>query len=104
MVAITRRSILEEAIRTTESRGVDYDTPARNFERIARRWRVHLLNRFGVDVPLDGESVSTMMVDVKLARLEHSPRHIDSILDIAGYAACYGEIAGEESQKTKDKG
>jgi hypothetical protein len=31
------------------------------------------------------------LIDLKVARLTHDPRHRDSITDIAGYAGCLGE-------------
>ena len=89
----SRREILEAAIAATDDRGIDYGTPADNFARIARRWRAHLMNRFGVDVPIDGVSVAIMCDDIKSARLEHDPAHSDSWIDKAGYSACGAEIA-----------
>jgi hypothetical protein len=35
------------------------------------------------------------MALVKIARLANSPDHMDSWIDIAGYAACGGEIAAK---------
>jgi hypothetical protein len=32
------------------------------------------------------------LIDLKLARLGHDPKHQDSILDIAGYAAVLQEV------------
>lgn len=73
-------------------RGLNYGRPEDNFERISARWRTHLHNRFGVDLPLDAASVAMMMADMKLARLENAPGHLDSWVDLAGYAACGAEI------------
>jgi hypothetical protein len=33
------------------------------------------------------------LIDPKLAQLAHDPTHRDSLVDVAGYAACLGEIA-----------
>lgn len=90
---VSRAEILDAAQAAVADRGLDYGTPEQNFDRIARRWRAHLVNRFGVDVPIDGASVAMMMVDLKLARLESSPCHVDSWVDVAGYAGCGGELA-----------
>ena len=35
------------------------------------------------------------LVDLKLVRLTHDPRHLDSIIDIAGYAGCLAEVLGD---------
>jgi len=33
-----------------------------------------------------------MMLDFKLARLQHNPKHFDSLVDVIGYAACLAEL------------
>ena len=90
---MTKTKLLETALQTVADRGVPYGGVEDNFARIAVRWRTHLKNRFGLDVPIDPISVAMMMIDMKQARLEGAPRHQDSIVDIAGYAACLGELA-----------
>jgi hypothetical protein len=37
------------------------------------------------------------MVWMKMARLQEDPRHIDSWIDIAGYAACTAEVMNVDS-------
>jgi len=85
-------ALLEEAIRAVGDRGLNYGRPEDNFERIAARWRTHMVNRYGQSVAFDVHDVAMMMVDVKLARLENSPGHRDSWVDVAGYAACGGAM------------
>jgi hypothetical protein len=97
---VSRADHLDEAKRITAGRGESYGTPEDNFERIAARWRVHIKNRFGVDVAIDPMSVALMCADLKLARLEHDPLHLDSIVDLLGYGACYGEIAAKQRAGT----
>jgi hypothetical protein len=36
--------------------------------------------------PITAEEIPLMMICVKMSRLENSPSHIDSLVDIAGYA------------------
>ncbi len=88
-----KRRILDAAIDAVTDRGLNYGRPEDNFARIARRWEVHLLNRYGRVVKLDAHDVAMMMVDMKVARLENSPAHADSWVDVAGYAACGGAMA-----------
>lgn len=92
--------LLEDVIEIVGQRGLNYGTPEDNFERIVRRWNVHLVNRYGVGrtVPLDTIDVAQMCVDLKQARIENEPYHLDSWKDIAGYAACGGEIAHVRKQ------
>jgi hypothetical protein len=35
------------------------------------------------------------LIDLKVARLAHDPRHLDSIMDIAGYAGCLAEALSD---------
>lgn len=94
---VTKRAVLEKATEAVADRGLNYGRPEDNFDRIARRWNVHVLNRYGAGAPqLDAIDVALMMDDVKSARLENSPHHVDSWIDKAGYAACGGEIAGRD--------
>lgn len=101
-MTIGKREILEEAIAVVAGRGKSYGRPEDNFLRIARLWNAHLLNRYAdgyggdttVAIPnLDAQDVSMMMALMKIARLANDPNHHDSWVDIAGYAACGGELA-----------
>lgn len=97
---VTKVELLDMARATVADRGAHYGAPSENFERIAARWRAHIKNAFGVDVPLTAINVAVMHADVKLARLEHEPEHLDSWVDVAGYAACGADIATEPKPVT----
>lgn len=71
----------------------DYGTPERNFETIAELWRPYIRARHHVDVVFDGVDVAVMLGQVKVARLATSPGKEDNWVDLAGYAACGGEVA-----------
>lgn len=90
---MTKQECLDLAKAAVVDRGQSYGTPTDNFNRIARRWRAHLANRFGVHITLDAISVAIMCDDIKTARLEHQPDHADSWIDKCGYAACGADIA-----------
>ena len=92
---MTRAEILDRAKSAVADRGLNYGEPEDNFGRIAARWRVHLKNRFGLDVAIDSASVAIMLDDMKSARLENDPSHLDSWIDKAGYASCGGEVAAK---------
>jgi hypothetical protein len=36
--------------------------------------------------------VGLMMLDLKIARLQKNPGHYDSLVDVAGYAACLSDL------------
>ena len=45
---------------------------------------------FGTKV--SAAQVVIALLDVKLARLSSNPKHLDSQVDVAGYAACLREV------------
>ena len=62
-----------------------------NFRRIADLWNAYL----GVDT-ISAVDVAVMLSLLKVARIRSNPKHADNWIDIAGYAACGGEIATGE--------
>lgn len=64
-----------------------YGSAADNFGRIARLWSVYL------SAPVTASDVACMMILLKMSRLNTTPDHMDSWVDIAGYAACGGEVS-----------
>lgn len=86
---MTRNEILETA-RTCVcgKRETDYGSPEDNFRKIALLWTAYL----GRSVtPID---VAMMMVLLKVARTKGGVGSDDNFVDIAGYAACAGELFG----------
>lgn len=77
---------LEEAAKiTTGDRRRDYGRPLLNFLRIALRWS----NYLGITItPIQ---VGAMMIDMKLAREQHTPKD-DNWVDMLGYAACVSDM------------
>ena len=75
-------SILTEAENIVHGkRQESYGDPERNYERIARFWSVYL------EQEITGLDVCQMMILLKQVRLQKTPTHRDSLVDIAGYAA-----------------
>jgi len=88
----TRMQILEFARKgVTEDRNNRYGEPEDNFKTIAAYWDVFLGNR--KPGALRAEEVARMMVLLKNARLHAKSDDIDGWVDMAGYAACGGEVA-----------
>jgi hypothetical protein len=87
-IATVRGGVLDEAKGyITQDRNTDYGTPESNFQTIAQFWSTYL----GTDVT--AIDVATMMILMKCSRLQTSPTKRDNWVDIAGYAACGGEVA-----------
>ena len=88
-----REELLKEAIKITKgARQTNYGTPEDNFKRIADLWSVYLGRSI---TPSD---VAVMMILMRTARLMNDCKHMDSWVDIAGYAACGGEIVTSSHQ------
>jgi len=83
---MTPEQLLEQAASVVRDRRHTYGQPHDLFERVAARWSQVL----GVSVT--ARQVAVCLIDVKVARLTHNPRHLDSIIDIAGYAAILAEL------------
>jgi hypothetical protein len=94
---MTRAELLEAALDAVNRRPKSYGPPEQNFERIAALWNEYLNGKYctSVGIPagsINAVDVACMMVLMKVARLEETPGHIDSWVDIAGYAACGAEV------------
>lgn len=98
-----RSEILEAARRCVcGEREQDYGTPENNFETIGLLWGVYLRAahpEFAKVMAINGitaKDAGTMLALLKVARIAtgSSP---DSFIDLAGYAACAGEIVTERS-------
>ncbi|MCC3862638.1 DUF6378 domain-containing protein [Pseudemcibacter aquimaris] len=84
--------LLKLAAETFAERKAAYGNASDLFDGIAKRWSMTL----GTQVTAD--QVAMCMIDLKMARLAHDPRHADSILDVAGYAACLHEVTSKGGQ------
>lgn len=67
----------------------DYGSPERNFERIAEMWQAYL------GYPVTPVDVAAMMALVKIGRIASGNAKADNWVDLAGYAACGGELETE---------
>ena len=68
----------------------DYGNPEDNFAMIARLWTDYYNDE---DVNFTSKDVAMMMALLKVARIRTGKGTRDSYVDLAGYAACAGEIA-----------
>lgn len=82
-----RQKLLDEArVIVSKDRTSGYGNPEDNFLQIAALWTAYKGQQFtSMDVAL-------MCALIKVARLAKSPEHHDSLVDIAGYAACGADI------------
>jgi hypothetical protein len=78
--------LLQHAAGVVEHRERTYGPPSHSFETIAARWSLVL------GTTVTPAQVALCLIDLKLARLTRDPSHVDSIVDVAGYAACLREV------------
>lgn len=88
----TRKTILDAAEKCVcHDRQDTHGSPEDSFGDIANLWTAYL----GTGQEIDPVDVANMMVLLKIARAKENPKHTDNWIDIAGYAACAGEIAAD---------
>ena len=91
---MTRAEILEKAAAIVNGeREQAYGKPEDNFATIARLWSAYR----GID--FDAIDVAMMMALLKIARIGSGHGSLDSYIDLAGYAACGGEIFAKAEVK-----
>lgn len=90
-----------------QDRARAYGGPEQSFQQIADYWTIHVNKRLQIlygeadgnkgnqlpQLTLTGADVAIMMDLLKLARLGTNPEHLDSWVDVAGYAACGAEVS-----------
>ncbi len=82
-----RAEILEAArVCVCGEREQDYGTPEDSFSLIGRLWTAY------IGITFTPKDVAMMMALLKVARIKNGDK-ADSFVDLAGYAACAGEIA-----------
>ena len=88
----TRKTILDAAEKCVcKDRQDTHGRPEDSFGAIADLWMAYL----GTGQEIDPVDVANMMVLLKIARAKENPKHRDNWVDMAGYAACAGEIAAD---------
>ena len=91
----TRAQVLELAKKCVCSdRESQYGSPENNFALIAAFWALYLEEKLHLaKVPFEAEDVAMMMALLKIVRCTTGQAKLDNYVDLAGYAACGGEIA-----------
>ena len=79
--------LLHHAAGVIEHREQAYGAAETSFAAIAARWSLVL------GITVTPAQVVLCLIDLKLARLSHDPSHLDSIVDVAGYAAHLREVS-----------
>jgi hypothetical protein len=86
---VTAEKLLAEAVAVVRDPRHTYGQPLDLFERVAVRWSQVLGTK------VTPAQVIVCLLDLKVARLAHDPRHLDSITDVAGYTGCLAEVLSD---------
>ena len=96
---MTRKEILAAAEACVcGQREEDYGSPEDNFRTIAELWQAYIKARCvgaGASVDMMPEDVACMMALLKIARIASGRGTNDCWVDLAGYAACGGELSSK---------
>lgn len=93
----SRCARFDRAIKTiTKERGADYGHPLDNFNIAAQ------INDALKACPDPVIRAPLMMIGQKLARLCQTPDHVDSIIDVAGYARTIAMVLDERDRRDAD--
>jgi len=77
---------LKQVQNIIQQRGESYGDVRSNMSETAKRMSLTL------GAPVTPATVCLLMIDLKLARLKETPKHLDSVLDVMGYAALLAEL------------
>lgn len=92
---MTRSQILEKANACVNGdREHSYGKPENNFQVIADFWKTYLTSTNGHDIHISPKDVAAMLALLKLSRIAKGNYKDDNWIDLAGYAACGGEVEG----------
>jgi hypothetical protein len=95
-----RHRLLAEAMKITAvDRNKAYGNPEDNFSNIANLWNAYFTAQ-GILTCITSCDVANLMILMKVARLSTNLGHRDSLLDIAGYAACGADCQEATAAKT----
>ena len=99
---MTRNEVLERAAECVSGdREQDYGSPEQNFKTISMLWSVYLQR-----TPrsyISEVDVAAMLALLKIARIGSGNAKSDNWIDLAGYAACGGEIESRNEEVQIDQ-
>ena len=95
---INRKEVLDRADKCVNGdREGSYGSPEDNFARIAKMWNAYLGNTYPRK-DLKPSDVAAMLALLKIARIGSGNYKDDNWIDLAGYAACGGELQCMEEE------
>lgn len=91
---MTREEVLQAAAKCVNgNRQEDYGSPENNFGMVAVFWNAYLQSYMCPNsIGIDSKDVAAMLGLLKIARIATGHGKADNWVDLAGYAACGGEL------------
>lgn len=94
---VSRKYILDMANKCVNGdREGDYGSPENSFLVIANLWADYIHAISGEVIEISAKDVAAMLALLKIARIATGHKKDDNWIDLAGYAACGGEIQANE--------
>lgn len=98
----TRKDILDSALKCVNGdRDQQYGSPEDSFRTIAEFWDSYISSRYPEfrmrGMCIDPVDVASMLALLKVARISGGQAKDDNWIDLAGYAACGGEIQSTDN-------
>ena len=94
---MNRERCLDVAKAAVMERGRAYGPPGPFYAHLAKGWS------WALGHPVTPVQVVLCLTLLKVARLVFNPKHEDSAVDIAGYAACLAEVMGQEARTAEGR-
>lgn len=109
--AVRQASMREEILQIAKicvcgDREQDYGSPENNFETIAVLWSTYIRaarpeSKDWAFNELNAKDVAAMLALLKIARIASGHAKMDNWIDLAGYAACGGEIEAQSAAEAR---
>lgn len=99
---MTRKDVLDSALKCVNGdRDRSYGNPEDSFFTIAMFWNYYIFAKSGENVSLNSKDVAAMLALLKIARISGGVYKADNWIDLAGYAACGGEVESTDEEPKK---
>jgi hypothetical protein len=83
---------LDQARAAITDRQASYGSPSASFDRTAAIFQAILAGKLKSGCTISAADAVMLMAGLKLARLVETPDHLDSAVDLAGYASLIQEV------------
>ncbi len=87
------KEILQQALNAVDDRQTNYGEPQEMLQRFAK------ITSLILGYKVTPQQAGVILMGLKMSRLIENPNHLDSIVDVAGYAGVLGQAVISENVK-----